>query len=273
MSDAFRNVYEDERRASAYAELEYPGTYWLAFRDLPELLARHVEGTLALDFGCGAGRSSRFLRSLGFTAVGVDVSGPMLVRARDRDPAGAYVRVPDGDLGSLREGGFDLALCAFTFDNIPTYGKRHGLLQSLGRLLATDGRIVNLVSAAEIYTNEWASFSTKEFPENRSARTGDVVRIVMLDVPDRRPVEDVFWPDSAYRELYDAAGLEVLETHRPLGRASDPHPWVTEARVSPWAIYVLARAGGRTRAGRPFGRERRAAPGGTLPPGGSRALP
>lgn len=240
---SFRNVYEDERRASAYADLGYPGTYWLAFRDLPSLLERHVRGRVALDFGCGAGRSSRFLRDLGFIVLGVDVSEPMLARARERDAAGEYRRIPDGDLTALERRRFDLVFCAFTFDNIPGHEERLRLFEDLGGLLAEGGRLVNLVSAAELYTHEWASFATKDFPENRSAEAGDTVRIVMLDVPDRRPVEDVYWPDPAYRELYEAAGLELLETHRPLGRPSDPHEWVSETRVSPWAIYVLCRGG------------------------------
>jgi SAM-dependent methyltransferase len=237
----FTNVYEDDVRASAYADLEFPGTYHLAFRDLPDLISRHVRGDVALDFGCGAGRSTRFLKDLGFTVLGVDISEPMLHRARERDPEGEYLLIPEDDLSDVEERRFDLLLSAFTFDNIPTHADRVELFARLARLLEEDGRIVNLVSAPEIYVNEWVSFSTKDFPENRSARNGDTVRIVMLDVPDRRPVEDVFWNDSAYRELYAAAGLELLETHRPLGNASDPHEWVSEIRVSPWAIYVLGK--------------------------------
>ncbi len=64
----------------------------------------------------------------------------------------------------------------------------------------------------------------------------------MLDVRDKRPVEDVLWTDEDYRELYAAAGLEVLEIHRPLGGESDPCSWVSETRVSPWVIYVLDRS-------------------------------
>lgn len=236
----FRNVYEDDRRASAYADLEFPGTYYLAFRDLPALFERHVRGTVALDFGCGAGRSSRFLTDLGFEVLGVDISEPMVIQARARDPEGKYAVIPDGDFSDLEDRRFDLVLCAFTFDNVPTVAKKLSLFEGLRSLLSERGRIVNLVSAPEIYVNEWTSFSTKDFAENRSARTGDAVRIVMLDVPDRRPVEDVFWTDSSYRELYGNAGLELLETHRPLGRASDPCTWVSETDVSPWAIYVLA---------------------------------
>lgn len=239
MSGEFRNVYADERRAEAYSGLGFPATYHLAFRDLPALIAEHVDGDRALDFGCGAGRSTRFLRDLGFEVVGVDVAERMIERARGRDPGGDYRLVPRGDLSGLEAGAYDLVLSAFTFDNVPMEEKPP-LFRGFRRLIGEGGRIVNLVSAPEIYVHEWASFSTTEFPENRTATTGDRVRIVMLDVEDRRPVEDVYCTGADYRGIYEAAGLELLDTHRPLGRASDPHPWVTETTVSPWAIYVLA---------------------------------
>lgn len=240
MNQPFSNVYEDPQRASAYAGLDFPGTYWLAFRDIPDLVRRHgVAGGAALDFGCGAGRSTRFLQGLGFRTVGVDISEPMLALARERDPGGDYLLVPDGDLGPLTSRRFDMALCAFTFDNIPDHGRRVALFRALGALLEPGGRVVNLVSAPDIYLHEWTSFSTRDFPGNREAGSGDRVHIVMLDVPDRRPVEDVLWLDRDYRAAYREAGLTLLETHRPLGTPEDPFPWVTETSVSPWAIYVL----------------------------------
>lgn len=241
MDRSFRNVYEDDLRATSYAGLEFPGTYYLAVRDLPAIIADHVVGRTALDFGCGAGRSSRFLEDLGFEVLGVDISEPMLARARERSPDGQYRLIADGDLSELQGRRFDLILSAFTFDNIPTYGKRRNLFEGLGELLADRGRIVNLVSSPELYVNEWTSFTTKDFPENRSATPGDPVRIVMLDVPDRRPVVDIFWTEPAYRELCDSAGLELLHTHHPLGKPTDPYTWGTEARVSPWTIYVMGR--------------------------------
>jgi predicted TPR repeat methyltransferase len=72
------NVYADGVRARTYAQLEFPGIYYLAYRGLPEILAAHARGRGALDFGCGAGRSTRFLRRLGFAATGVDISGAMI---------------------------------------------------------------------------------------------------------------------------------------------------------------------------------------------------
>jgi SAM-dependent methyltransferase len=240
MNQGFSNIYDDNERADAYARLEFPGTYSLAFRDLPAIIEEHVRGRKALDFGCGAGRSTRFLRRLGFDAAGVDIAAPMLAQARERDPQGEYRLVPDGDLGGLPPDAYDLVLSAFTFDNIPTMEKKVALFRGLERLLKAGGHIVNLVSSADIYVNEWASFSTKDFPENRAAGSGDKVRIVMLDVEDRRPVEDILWTDEDYREVYRRSGLVPIGIYRPLAKRTEPYPWVSETAIPPWVIYVLA---------------------------------
>ena len=242
MDTGFQNVYNDVVRAEAYAQLEFPGTYYLAYRDLPAIIRRHVSGTRALDFGCGTGRSTRFLRDNGFRSVGVDISEPMLAQARERDPAGDYQHVPDGDLGSLPLTSADLILAAFTFDNVPTHTKKVQLFTALRRLLAPTGRIVAVVSAPEIYWHEWASFSTKAFPENRAVPCGGLVRITMLDVPDARPVEDILWTPEGYQAVHHEAGLQSLATYHPLGGPAETYPWVSETRIAPWAIYVLAPA-------------------------------
>lgn len=243
MPSSFSNIYETARYAHAYARLEFPGTYYLAFRDLPAVFARHATGRRALDFGCGAGRSTRFLERCGFDAVGVDISRDMVAKAREADPAGDYRVIADGDFASLAPGSFDLALSAFTFDNVPTAERKVGILAGLARLLAPKGRLVNLVSSPEIYVNEWASFSTRAFPGNRKAKSGDVVRIVNLAIADRTPVEDVLWTDAAWREVYAAAGLEAVETLRPLAGPDDPGEWVSEITIPPWVIYILRPVG------------------------------
>jgi SAM-dependent methyltransferase len=243
MNQDFPNVYDDDARARAYAALEFPGTYSLAFRDLPATIREYVHGTRGLDFGCGAGRSTRFLRDLGFRVRGIDISEPMLQEARARDPQGDYRLVPDDASPDLEESAFDLVLAAFTFDNIPTMEKKVTLFRSLRRSLGPSGRLITIVSAPEIYVHEWASFSTRDFPENRLARSGDRVRIVMLDVEDRRPVEDILWTAEDYEEVHRRAGLAVVHTIRPLGHAAESHDWVSETHTSPWTIRVLRAAG------------------------------
>lgn len=238
----FENVYDDGVRARAYAGLDFPGTYYLAFRDLPEIIREHVQGSDALDFGCGTGRSTRFLRDLGFRAQGVDISEPMLQEARRGDPQGDYRQVPNGDLSDLPASAFDVVLAAFTFDNVPTMERKVTLFRDLRRSLRPEGRIITIVSTPDIYIHEWTSFSTKDFPENRVARTGDRVRIVMLDVEDRRPVEDIVWAPEDYDRVHEDAGLVCVQTIHPLGEAAEPFAWVSETRIAPWTIRVLRRS-------------------------------
>jgi SAM-dependent methyltransferase len=241
MIPLFSNVYEDEARARAYATLEFPGTYYLAFRDLPDLIHQYCGGLRALDFGCGTGRSSRFLRNLGLDVIGVDISEAMLSQAHALDPAGDYRLVRrSAALEDFAPGGFNVILAAFTFDNIPTDAEKVDALTWLRGVLALDGALFLVVSSPLIYVNEWASFSTKDFPENRHARDGDRVRIVMLDVPDGRPVEDVLCTDANYRRLFENANLELREVQSPLATGQETTNWLSEATTAPWTIYVLS---------------------------------
>lgn len=238
---AFINSYEDATRAAAYAQLEFANTYHLAFRDLHDIIREHVTGTRGLDFGCGAGRSTRFVGRLGFDMRGIDIAPEMITKARELDPDGVYSVIRDGDLRKLPSGGYDLVLSAFTFDNIPGCANKARLFGELGALLNASGTMINLVSSPEIYLHEWASFSTRDFPENRFARCGDMVRIVTTDFADRRPTEDILCTDACYRLSYARAGLKVVAVHEPLANGREPYAWVTETAIAPWVIYVLKR--------------------------------
>ena len=245
------NVYDDAERARAYATLQYPGTYYLGFRDLPRLFREHVTLGRALDFGCGAGRSTRFLSGLGFNATGIDISANMIREAQRIDPGGDYRLVASGEFSILDQGTFDLVFSAFAFDNIPGREERIKIVRNLAALLKTGGRMVILGSTPEIYWNEWVSFSTRDFPENQNARAGEQVKIRMKDVSDSRPVVDVIWFQNDYVELFRATGLKIIEEHRPLGTSDDGIGWLSETETAPWVIYVLendgAQGGTRTR--------------------------
>jgi len=116
---SFENSWGNQKRAESYSKLEFPNTYYLAYRDLPSIIASHVQGNLAIDFGCGTGRSTRFLRKLGFEVIGIDIASDMLDIARKLDQSGDYRLVSNGNYCDLGIGRFDLAQSIFTFDNIP----------------------------------------------------------------------------------------------------------------------------------------------------------
>lgn len=238
----FKNTWDTQSAALSYSKLEFPNTYYLAYRDLPEIILKHVKGRNAVDFGCGAGRSTRFISKLGFKTIGIDKSPNMVEVAKNIDPNGEYQLVKDGSYSHLGKGKFDLVTSIFTFDNIPGWENRANILSALNDLLSTNGRIICLDSTPELYVNEWASFTTKPFPENALAKNGDIVRDIVLDVEDKTPCEDILWTDADYHKLFEMAGLEVEDTYRPLGFSHEPFKWVSEEKIAPWVIYVLKKS-------------------------------
>jgi ubiquinone/menaquinone biosynthesis C-methylase UbiE len=236
---SFNNVYDDKIRARSYSKLDFPGTYYLAYRDLPKIISKHSDGKNALDFGCGTGRSTRFLKNLGYEVLGVDCSEDMIRLAIESDPGGDYQLIDGKTFSGIGDKYFDIILSVFTFDNIPLKSQKTKLFLEMNRVINKNGIIINLVSSPEIYKNEWASFSTKDFPENKRAQSGDKVKIIMKDVEDQRPVEDIIFFDDDYRKIYACAGLEVIEKYKPLGRDEEPYNWINETIISPWVIYVL----------------------------------
>jgi len=235
----FLNTYADINHADSYSKLEFPGCYYLAYRNLPEIINKYVRKGKAVDFGCGSGRSTRFLQNLGFDAIGIDISESMINKAREIDPAGKYQLINDGDFSSLPQGEFDLVLSIFTFDNIPGEKWRAKLFEGLKNLLNDNGIIVCLDSTPELYVNEWTSFSTKDYPENRKVKSGDIVRDIIIDAGNPIPCEDIFWTDDDYKKTFTKAGLELIHSHKIFGKPNEPFNWINETKIAPWIIYVL----------------------------------
>lgn len=232
------NSWDNCVRAESYSKLKFPNTYYLAYRDLPAIISRHASGNSALDFGCGTGRSTRFLKDLGFETTGIDISAEMIAKAHEQDPQGDYLLVKDGNYKSISKK-FDLILSVFTFDNIPGAFNRLNILKGLKELLSDEGCMILLDSSSHLYTHEWASFSTIDFHENNLARSGDIVKVRMTDVEDKTPVEDYLWEEHDYKIMFDNARLDLIKMYAPLGKPEEPYFWKSELTIAPWLIYVL----------------------------------
>ena len=68
-------------------------------------------GERVLDVGCGCGDTSIALNAMGANVLGVDVSGPMLARARSRDASIEYHQADAATTDFDRE--FDLVFSRF----------------------------------------------------------------------------------------------------------------------------------------------------------------
>ncbi len=145
------NFYEDSLRAATYESVGAAGTYAIAFRDLVPILEPLPRPARALDFGCGGGRSSRFLKNLGFDVVGVDIASEMVARARKADPGGDYrILIRDDALSSFETAEFALVLVAWAFDNVHERAEKRRALGDLRRILGDDGTLILIASTPEL---------------------------------------------------------------------------------------------------------------------------
>jgi len=228
------------RYAGEYATLGIDGTYYLGFRDIPALLNKHVNGEKALDYGCGPGRSTRFLKDLGFDTVGVDISREMLSKAAQQEESGEYHHIRSGRL-PFEDDTFDLVFSSFVFIEVATLDEIAGISREIKRVLKPDGRIVLVTGPIDGIEGNWVSFSY-DFPENDKVITGgDTVKLQIRGTPV--VLYDYYWSDEDFRRIFQDVGLMLVELHKPLGRKDDPVEWLDETRAPYIGIYILRRSG------------------------------
>lgn len=124
----------------------------------PLLDAADVRGPdRVLDIGCGAGRTTRLAarRAERGRAVGVDLSGPMLERARlgaEREgvPNASFVQA-DAQVHPFEPGSFDTAISRY---GMTFFADPAAAFANIRRALRPGGRLA-FVCAAEAEANEW----------------------------------------------------------------------------------------------------------------------
>ncbi|MGB8945489.1 MAG: methyltransferase domain-containing protein [Streptomyces sp.] len=131
-----------------YTDRSRPVPFFVAKPD--ENLASYVERGLvttgrALDLGCGPGRNSLYLASLGFQVDAVDLSPAAVAWAEERArEAGADIRFRRGDAFALTEaelgGPYDLIHDSGCFHHLPPH-RRVSYLSLLDRALAPGGHL------------------------------------------------------------------------------------------------------------------------------------
>jgi SAM-dependent methyltransferase len=119
----------------------------------------NVEGADVIDLGCGEGRFSRMLASLGARVTGVDLSAPMIAAAAGASPTSARETYAVGDMENLRAiapDAFDIAVAYLTLVDV------HDLASAVRetyRILRPGGRFV-VCNLAPMVTagNMWVKY-------------------------------------------------------------------------------------------------------------------
>lgn len=93
---------------------------------------------VALDAGCGTGRHTAYLASLGHEVIGVDTSPEMLAVARQKVPEGEFHEADLHEL-PLADDSVDLVVCAIALSHVADLGPA---LAELVRVLRPNGHLV-----------------------------------------------------------------------------------------------------------------------------------
>jgi len=231
-------VIDYDSLAVEYAKLGIADTFYLAFRDIPDILAKYFVRGKALDFGCGTGRSTRFLKSLNFDVLGVDINHNMLEQAKGLDHSGSYLHIRKGNF-PFRNASFDLIFSSFVFIEISSKKEIKNTLVGMRRILKTDGIIVIVTSSENSHMGNWLSFSY-DFKENKKKiRSGGQIKILIKNIDV--VINDYYWTEKDFKDLFSCAGLKVLDIFKPLGKKDDPYDWIDEGAIPPVTIYILSK--------------------------------
>jgi SAM-dependent methyltransferase len=185
-----------------------------------------------LDVGCGAGQSTRQAARAAVvgTVLGVDVSAPMLERARrlsaDEGLRNVSYRQADAQTCSFPTGGFDRCISRFgtMFFRDPV-----AAFTNIGRALRPGGRLVMLVWQGRD-DNEWAieidrSLDTGPAPTGPGAKAGP------FSLADRADTHRVL-ADAGFTEF------DFTDVHEPVFYGPDTQA-AFEAVLSLWQVDAL----------------------------------
>lgn len=222
-----------------------------AFAGFVPLLVDAVDpGAAVLDVGCGTGATSVALAARAGRVVGVDVSGPMLDRARERAGAATFVRA-DAATYPFAAASFDAVVSRFgvmffadppaAFANLRRATRPGGILRCLTWRAPEENPFM---AAGARAVARWMGPEA----DARPAATGQF-GLADGDLA-RRIVEDAGWGDVAVRPVdvrcgFDAADLPFYATQLgQVGRALRGRDTATRERIGtaalaahdPWVI-------------------------------------
>lgn len=182
---------------------------------------------VALDFGCGVGRLTRALAEHFDEVIGVDVSAPMVDRAREfaqGNPRLSFVLNPRDDLSFVADGAVDLVYSSLVLQHLSRPLATRYLAEFV-RVLAADGAaVVQVASRPTASVKGWAF---------------RLLPVGVLGAAQRRllgypaPMRMQAMPDRWFRRAVEQAGGRVLSV------AADT------SYGGHWSYtrYVLARSG------------------------------
>ena len=105
---------------------------------IPSIVASIGSNGRTLDLCCGQGNVTEAIAKAGHSVTGADFSAKMLSHARERFPAGEFIKADAQDL-PFEDGSFDSVVCSFGLMHVPDQPKA---LSEIRRVLKPHGQFI-----------------------------------------------------------------------------------------------------------------------------------
>lgn len=219
----------------ADSEDRFGRTDYLVTRELPRVISKYNVKSSILDFGCGTGLSTRFLKSLNYDCIGVDSNPEMLNLAIQNDPSGIYIKSITDIVLPFENDRFEMVVSTFVLFEIESLNTMISVFKEISRILRHGGTFIAVTGSEELYKRDWLSLDVKNYPENKNPKSGDICRINLKDI--NLILNDYFWTHDDYVYASKDAGLLLAKSSFPLGCVNDGINWKDEIYYPPYVFY------------------------------------
>lgn len=207
----------------------------LIYRDLKDLLNKYSCSGKALDLGCGPGISTRFLASLGFDVIGMDINKEMLLCAFQKPDGIPFAWIEHSQI-PLRNESLDLVMAIMVLLEEPSLEMMLQSVKEIQRVLKPGGIFLPVVASEYMHKYNWLNRSINNVENNQNLKTGDIY--TTYSHTSGMTFSNFFYSHNDYQEIFLEAKLKVLEIHHALGMDSDGIDWNLEKKLNPYTHYV-----------------------------------
>jgi len=208
-------------------------TDWeLGHKNVAKLL-QPIQGKNILDYGCGNGKFSAYLRNLGAEVVGIDISTTQLeIAKKGKNKNIIYLADNDPRIESDYINYFDAGVLIFVLCEISSPDIMLSVLKRMHNLLKLESQLV-------ILNPNWDKGNGKDFLTHQmqyspELKLGEHVTTILKGNPPIY-IPDYYWSKSFYLEMLEKAGFGKFEIYEPLA-SNDGTPWKDEKKYPPFLI-------------------------------------